>query len=93
MYGMECSVLTVAETDMIFPAEKRRESEDILQSIGATYQISLHSGVEHGFAVKGDMQNQRGRFAKEQAFLQAVLWFDEYVKKENHDTPVPKPGL
>lgn len=81
------------ETDQIFPAEKRRETEDILKEMGATYQISLYSGVEHGFGVKGDMDNARGRFAKEQAFLQAVFWFDEYVKKEHHDTPVPKPAI
>ena len=55
------------------------------------YQISLYSGVEHGFAVKGDLSDQRAKFAKEMAFLQAVFWFDEYVKKENHDTPLPKP--
>lgn len=78
---------------MIFPAEKRRESEDILKEMGATYQMSLYSGVEHGFGVKGDLGNRRGKFCKEMAFLQAVFWFDEYVKKENHDTPIPKSGL
>ena len=57
------------------------------------YQLTLYSDVEHGFAVKGDLSHSRSRFAKEQAFLQAVFWFDEYVKKETHDTPVPKPGL
>jgi dienelactone hydrolase len=82
-----------AETDQIFPAEKRRETEDILKEMSVPYQMNLYSDVEHGFGVKGDMANARGRFAKEQAFLQAVFWFDEFVKKENHDTPVPKSGL
>jgi hypothetical protein len=54
------------------------------------YQITLYSGVEHGFGVKGDLADQRGRFAKEMAFLQAVFWFDEYVKKGDHDTPLPE---
>ena len=54
------------------------------------YQMTLYSGVEHGFGVKGDLSNQQGKFAKEMAFLQAVFWFDEYVKKENHDTPLPE---
>lgn len=76
---------------MIFPAEKRRETEDILEEMSVPYQMSLYSGVEHGFGVKGDLSDQRGKFAKEMAFLQAVFWFDEYVKKENHDTPLPKP--
>jgi dienelactone hydrolase len=70
------------ETDSIFPAEKRRETEDILAGVGVPYQMTLYSQVEHGFATKGDLSHARARFAKEQAFLQAVLWLDEYVKKE-----------
>jgi dienelactone hydrolase len=69
------------ETDDIFPAEKRRETEDILKETSVPYQMFLYSHVEHGFATKGDLSHDRARFAKEQAFLQAVGWFDEYVKK------------
>lgn len=72
--------ISAAETDNIFPAEKRRESEDILVGIKATYQINLFSGVEHGFAVRGDISKKHVKFAKEQAFFQAVAWFDEYLK-------------
>jgi len=71
--------ISAAETDSIFPAEKRAESEKILKEIGATYQINLFSGVEHGFAVRGDLSNAKVTFAKEQAFLQAVAWFDHYL--------------
>ncbi|XPS74170.1 hypothetical protein M3J09_006290 [Ascochyta lentis] len=85
--------IAAAETDFIFPAEKRRETEDILKDMSVPYQMTLYSGVEHGFGVKGDLSHQRARFAKEMAFLQAVFWFDEYVKKEMHDTPIPEPGL
>ena len=48
----------------------------------ATYQIFSYGGVEHGFAVKGHMSTPKARFAKEQAFVQAVGWFEEYVKKD-----------
>ena len=44
------------------------------------YQINLFSDVVHGFAVRGDLSKPRQKFAKEQAFLQAVHWFDEYLK-------------
>ena len=44
------------------------------------YQINLFSDVQHGFAVRTDISKRREKFAKEQAFLQAVAWFDEYVK-------------
>jgi sterol O-acyltransferase len=72
--------ISAAEIDMIFPAEKRHESEDILKKIGQPYQINLYGGVEHGFAVRADLNNKAIKYAKESAFLQAVQWFDEHLK-------------
>lgn len=45
------------------------------------YQINLFADVEHGFSVRCDLSKPRQRFAKEQAFSQAVAWFDEYLKQ------------
>ena len=45
------------------------------------YQLSLFSDVQHGFAARCDLSKPREKFAKEQAFFQAVNWFNEYVKK------------
>ncbi|EOD50189.1 putative dienelactone hydrolase family protein [Neofusicoccum parvum UCRNP2] len=72
--------IAAAETDAIFPTPKRRESEDILVDIKATYQINVYSGVTHGYAIRDDISKKHVKFAMEQAFLQAVHWFDEYVK-------------
>ena len=72
--------IAAAETDEIFPAEKRRETEDILKDMKIPYQISLYSDVVHGFAVRADLNDKRAKYAKEAAFLQHVNWFDEYVK-------------
>jgi dienelactone hydrolase len=69
----------LTETDSIFPAPKRHESEDILAKTGQPYQINLFSGVEHGFAVRADISNPIIRFAKESAFTQAVAWFNQYL--------------
>ncbi|PYH94395.1 esterase/lipase [Aspergillus ellipticus CBS 707.79] len=71
--------IAAAETDRIFPAEKRHQSESILQETGKPYQISLFSGVAHGFAVRGDIQERAVRFAKETAFIQCLQWFGEYL--------------
>ncbi|KAF7870036.1 hypothetical protein EAF04_004820 [Stromatinia cepivora] len=71
--------IAAAETDAIFPPEKRHKTEEILKEIGATYQMNLYSGTSHGFAVRCDMSKAVEKFAKEQAFLQAVTWFDEYL--------------
>lgn len=70
------------ETDQIFPAPKRRETEDILEKMSVPYQLNLFSDVEHGFAVRCDISKKPAKFAKEQAFLQAIAWFDEYLKQE-----------
>jgi dienelactone hydrolase len=72
--------ISAAETDTIFPAEKRHESEEILKKTGLPYQINLYSGVEHGFAVRCDLSNKVAKYAKESAFLQAVQWFEEHLK-------------
>ena len=73
--------MVYAETDTIFPAEKRHESEVILKETKQPYQINLYSHVEHGFAVRVDLSKKENKFAKEQAFYQAVQWFDEYLKQ------------
>ncbi|KAI0878659.1 dienelactone hydrolase [Hypoxylon argillaceum] len=71
--------IAAAETDTIFPSEKRHRSEEILKEIGQPYQINLYSGVVHGFAVRGDVTKKDQKFAKEQAFYQAVQWFDNFL--------------
>jgi len=71
--------ISAAETDSIFPAEKRHKSEEILAKTKQPYQINLFYGVEHGFAVRGDVNVRATRFAKEQAFAQAVTWFNEFL--------------
>jgi len=71
--------IAAAETDDIFPTEKRHKSEEILRNSKLPYQINLYSGVAHGFSVRCDTSKKQERFAKEQAFLQAVQWFDEYL--------------
>ncbi|KAK4067233.1 uncharacterized protein Triagg1_7676 [Trichoderma aggressivum f. europaeum] len=72
--------IAAAEIDRVFPMEKRHKSEEILIKTKQPYQINLFSSVTHGFAVRGDLSVQIQRFAKEQAFLQAISWFDEYLK-------------
>ena len=64
----------------MFPTQKRHESEEILDKLDVPYQINMFSGVEHGFAVRGDLSKATNKFAKEQAFCQALAFFNQYVK-------------
>ena len=71
--------ISAAEVDAIFPSEKRHETEAILKDLGLPYQINLYSGVQHGFAVRGDPNKRVVQYAQENAFLQAVQWFKEHL--------------
>ncbi len=77
--------IAAAETDQLFPPDKRHESEIILKELSegplkVAYQLNLYSGVQHGFAVRADLEDKRAKFAKEAAFIQAVQWFDYFLK-------------
>jgi hypothetical protein len=42
--------------------------------------MTLYSGTQHGFSVRGNITDKKERLGKEGAFLQAIRWFDEWVK-------------
>lgn len=71
--------IAAAATDAIFTRELRHKSETILEESGHPYQITLYGGVEHGFSIRGDVTKPHIKLAKEQAFLQAVAWFDRWL--------------
>ncbi|GAQ12288.1 protein AIM2 [Aspergillus lentulus] len=68
--------LTSSEHDPIFTMANRHASEETLIGTGQEFQINLFSAVSHGFAIRGDITQPRVRFSKEQAFAQAVAWFN-----------------
>jgi hypothetical protein len=49
------------ESDFTFPLEFRRRAEDLLVEVKATYHIQVFSGVEHGFATRGDPNVEHSR--------------------------------
>jgi dienelactone hydrolase len=83
MYWIPFKIITdvedLLEIDNIFTTELRHESEGILIKTGQPWQINLFSGVTHGFAVRADLSNKHFKFCKEQAFYQAVAWFQQYL--------------
>ncbi|KAJ5138328.1 uncharacterized protein N7515_003176 [Penicillium bovifimosum] len=71
--------IAAAEVDSIFTTQLRHESEDTLIKAAQPWQINLFSGVSHGFAVRADLSDPKQKWAKEQAFCQAVGWFNQYL--------------
>lgn len=49
--------LSCAEVDHTFDTPSRRRALEILQTKKKPYQLQLFSGVEHGFALRGDLEN------------------------------------
>lgn len=71
--------IAAAEYDDLFPPELRYKTENLLKTKHFPYQINLFSGVTHGFGVRGDLSDPVFRWSKEQAFLQAIAWIDQYL--------------
>jgi dienelactone hydrolase len=61
------------------PVERRHAIEEQLQAAGKPYSLALYSGTQHGFGVRANISDPEQKFAKEEAFFQAVRWFDTWA--------------
>ncbi|KAJ7509478.1 Alpha/Beta hydrolase protein [Mycena galericulata] len=71
--------LSCAETDHTFPAFARHRAEELLTTRKRTFQIQLFSGVEHGFALRGNMEDAYERYTKEESASGIVRWFKQFM--------------
>ncbi|KAF4968344.1 hypothetical protein FSARC_4290 [Fusarium sarcochroum] len=68
-----------AANDDIFPQKRQAETDAILTKIGKPFTSVLYSGTSHGFAVRPNTSEPQQVFAKEEAFYQAVRFFDAWA--------------
>lgn len=78
--------VAAGEWDVLFGPAARAEAEAELAVGSQAYQVNLYGGTQHGFAVRADLNNEEQRWAKEQAFLQAVGWFDRFLSRRRGDS-------
>jgi len=71
-------LMSCAETDHTFPIEPRRRAEDILVGRKFPYHIQVFSGVSHGFASKGDLEDPAVCWAKEESARTVAEWFKRF---------------
>ncbi|KAF9481285.1 alpha/beta-hydrolase [Pholiota conissans] len=71
-------LLSCSEHDVTFPTPQRHKAEEILAEIKATYHVQVFSGVEHGFAARGDITIENIRWTKEQSAKTIITWFDRF---------------
>lgn len=79
--------LSCAEIDHTFDAQSRRRAVDMLIADKKPYHVQLFSGVEHGFALRGNQDDPYERWAKEQSLRGIVDWFDCWLAG---DSPLKK---
>ncbi|KAK3686285.1 hypothetical protein LTR37_019968 [Vermiconidia calcicola] len=74
--------LSCAEIDHTFPNELRNRAVDIMQAEKKVFQVQLFQGVEHGFALRGNVDNGYERYTKEQSLKGIAEWFDFWLSKD-----------
>jgi len=73
--------LAAAETDLGFSQRARNNAESALGKSKTPFQMTVYGSVSHGFAVRGNVADKRIKYAKEEAYLQAVRWFDTWLNE------------
>jgi len=72
-------LFSCSEVDHTFPADSRHVAEKILAENKQIYHFQLFSGVAHGFALRGNMEVENERWAKEQSSRTIAEWFDRFA--------------
>lgn len=75
-------LISAAENDSIFTEELRHLTESILKKKGNCYQLDLFSGVNHGFAARGDVSIPWVKYAKEKALADQIHWFKYFASQK-----------
>lgn len=71
--------IAAAETDSMMLPARRASLEGLLMNSTQGTQLTLYSGTSHGFGVRANVSDPWQKFGKEEAFLQAVRWFDKWA--------------
>ena len=65
-----------AETDFTFETDARNKAISILREAKKPYHVQLFSGVEHGFALRCDLNDPYQRWCKEESAAGIAKYFD-----------------
>ncbi|KAI1453743.1 alpha/beta-hydrolase [Annulohypoxylon moriforme] len=71
--------IAAADGDDMTPAERRSAIEALLLETGHPYSLALYGGTQHGFGVRANISDPKQKFGKEEAFFQAIRWFNAWA--------------
>ncbi|KAJ6444966.1 short-chain dehydrogenase reductase sdr [Purpureocillium lavendulum] len=75
--------LSCTQDDYTFPNESRRKALDILHKGDKTWALQLFTNVEHGFALRSDLDDPYQRYVKDASFRGIVEWFDAWLSQRS----------
>ncbi|KAK4175511.1 protein AIM2 [Triangularia setosa] len=71
--------VAAADADSMLTPAQRANLEGLLLAKAQPYQVTTYGQTPHGFAVRANYSVPSQRLGKEEAFLQAVRWFDRFL--------------
>ncbi|KAI1378075.1 alpha/beta-hydrolase [Hypoxylon crocopeplum] len=71
--------VAAADADDLTPPERRAVIESLLLETGFPYSLALYGGTMHGFGVRANVSDPKQKFGKEEAFFQAIRWFNAWA--------------
>ncbi|KAI1099055.1 alpha/beta-hydrolase [Jackrogersella minutella] len=71
--------IAAADGDSMTPPERRSQIEALLLEAGQPYSLALYGGTQHGFGVRANISDPQQKFGKEEAFFQAIRWFNAWA--------------
>ncbi|KAI1413288.1 alpha/beta-hydrolase [Hypoxylon sp. FL1857] len=71
--------IAAADGDTMTPADRRSKIEALLLDTGIPYSLALYGGTQHGFGVRANISDPKQKFGKEEAFFQAIRWFNAWA--------------
>ena len=69
----------VTETDSMLIPTRRVQIEALLKNTTQPYSMTLYGGTSHGFGVRANISIAVQKVGKEEAFNQAVRWFQAWT--------------
>ena len=74
--------LSCADVDHTFDTESRNKAIGVMLEAKVEYHVQLFSGVQHGFAMRGNMEDKYERWVKEKSLSGIVEWLDFWLDVE-----------
>lgn len=79
LVGFFVTDISAVETDNLMTPARRAEVEALLSETGQPFSLAVYGGTSHGFGVRANISDPRQKFGKEEAFFQAVRFFDTWA--------------